>query len=158
MVREQISWVSTFADLAQSESLRQMSVACDYPAHNYTYTFEPKPDWPSVYVSGAQVRQYFEDFSAKYELAPYCQMGSEVTRAQWKEAEGYWRVEVRHLTTGRTATDDCEILISATGVLSQPKWPDIPGLDKFQGQLIHSAKWGESVDLKGTRVGLIGNG
>ena len=41
-------------------------VACDYPAHNYTYPFEPKADWAAVYVSGTQIKQYFVDFKDKY--------------------------------------------------------------------------------------------
>lgn len=138
--------------------LRQPSVACDYPAHNYTYTFEPKPDWPSVYVSGSQVRQYFEDFAGKYKLVQYCQTGHEVTHAQWLENEGQWRVQVRSMQTGKETTTESDILISATGVLNRAKWPDIPGIDNFKGQKLHSANWPKGVDLKGKRVGLIGNG
>lgn len=135
-----------------------MSVACDYPAHNYTYTFEPKPDWPSVYASGSQIRGYFEGFQSKYGLGKYCKTKHQVTFAEWKEGQGEWHVQVRDLTTGRTSNDTCQILINAAGVLNEAQWPDIPGLHDFHGQLIHSAKWGQDVDLKGKRVGLIGNG
>lgn len=111
-----------------------------------------------MYVSRSQICQYFEDFSAKYGLAKYCKTAHEVKRAAWNDQEGHWRVEVFELATGKTTVEDCEILINAAGVLNQSKWPDIPGLRDFQGQLVHSAKWDEGVELKGKSVGLIGNG
>jgi cyclohexanone monooxygenase len=46
----------------------------------------------------------------------------------------------------------------ATGNLSAPHYPDIPGLDRFEGELYHSARWPEGVDLKNKRVGIIGTG
>ena len=138
--------------------LTASSVACDYPAHNYTYSFEPKPDWPSVYVSGAEIRGYFEDFKSKYALGKYCKTKHQVTLAEWKEQTGEWQVQVRDLVTGTTADETCDILINAAGVLNQWRWPDIPGLHDFKGQLIHSANWEDKTDLKGKRVGLIGNG
>lgn len=139
-------------------SLTTCSCACDYPAHNYTYTFEPKPDWSSVYMSAAAIRRYFEDFASKYGLSKYCKTSHEVRHARWKDSEGHWQVEVCDLRTGKTASHECEILINAAGVLNKPQWPNIPGIHEFQGKLIHSAKWDEDVCLKDKRVGLIGNG
>jgi cation diffusion facilitator CzcD-associated flavoprotein CzcO len=54
--------------------------------------------------------------------------------------------------------DECDILVSAVGFLSKWKWPDIPGLHDFKGQLMHSASWDNSFDSKGKRIGVIGNG
>lgn len=111
-----------------------------------------------MYASGSQIRGYFEDFQSKYDLAKYCKTKHEVNFAEWKEGQGQWRVQVRDLTTDRTSSETCQILINATGVLNDPQWPDIPGLHDFHGQLIHSAKWDENINLEGKRVGLIGNG
>lgn len=69
-----------------------------------------------------------------------------------------WNVSIKDLTTGETTTDTCDILVNAGGALNNWKWPDIPGLDKYKGTLLHTANWDESVDLKGKTVGLIGNG
>ena len=144
--------------LQSTDLLSSSSVACDYPAHNYTYTFEPKQDWPSVYASGSQIRAYFENFQSKHGLGQYCKTSHEVIFAEWKEKHGEWHLQVRDLTTSRTTVETCQILINAAGVLNEAQWPDIPGLDDFQGQLIHSAKWDEGIDLKGRSVGIIGNG
>lgn len=54
-------------------------------------------------------------------------------------------------------TDEAEFLIMATGLLSRWKWPDIPGIETFKGQNVHTANWDNSIDLK-QEVGLIGAG
>ena len=59
---------------------------------------------------------------------------------------------------GVEADHTCDIFISATGILNAWQWPKIPGLSDFKGPLLHSARWDDSVDLKGKVVGLIGNG
>jgi cation diffusion facilitator CzcD-associated flavoprotein CzcO len=51
-----------------------------------------------------------------------------------------------------------EVLIGAAGPLSQPKLPDIPGIEDFQGTIFHSAQWNHQHDLKGERVAVIGTG
>lgn len=38
------------------------------------------------------------------------------------------------------------------------KWPDIEGLKDFEGTLLHTAKWDNSVKLEGKRVAVIGSG
>lgn len=138
--------------------LNGASVACDYPAHNYTYSFEPKPDWSCVYASGSEVRAYFEDFKIKYGLDRYCKTKHQVISAQWIKQDGQWHVQIQDLCTGKTISETCDILINAAGVLNNWRWPEIPGLHDFKGHLIHSAKWDENIDLKGKAVGLIGNG
>ena len=81
-----------------------------------------------------------------------------MSRAEWDNESGQWRVQVRDLATGTTIEDRCDILINAAGVLNQWRWPEIPGLHDFNGELKHSASWNEKTELKGKRVGLIGNG
>ena len=69
-----------------------------------------------------------------------------------------WEVAIDDLTIGKAITDSCDILIYACGYLNAWVWPDIPGLDVFKGELMHSARWNDDVDITGKSVGLIGNG
>jgi len=55
-------------------------------------------------------------------------------------------------------TISTDFLVSAVGQLNQPKWPDIEGLDAFQGKKMHSARWDWSYDLKDKKIAMIGNG
>ncbi|KAK9413820.1 putative FAD/NAD(P)-binding domain-containing protein [Seiridium unicorne] len=131
--------------------------ACDYEAHNYTFSWEQKSDWTSVYAGAAEVQEYFGDFAKKHGLLQYCRFDTTVTKAQWNDARGCWNLEL--VTNGKDDTCDCDILINASGVLSNPKWPDISGLDTFGGLKLHSAAWpSPPPELAGQRIGLIGNG
>jgi hypothetical protein len=55
-------------------------------------------------------------------------------------------------------TDRCNVLLMGVGLLNKWKFPDIPGLDRFQGTKIHSAAWNASVDVKGKNVAVVGAG
>ncbi|KAF2450851.1 FAD/NAD(P)-binding domain-containing protein [Karstenula rhodostoma CBS 690.94] len=130
---------------------------CDYEAHNYTYSFEPKADYSRVYASSTEIHGYFEDFARKYGLHRYCKFGHRILSADWQDDLGVWRIEGED-QNGGTIKAECDILINATGILSSCKWPDIVGLDQFQGVTMHSGAWNESIDLTGKKVCLIGNG
>ena len=81
-----------------------------------------------------------------------------MTRTEWNDEGGTWRVQVEDLKSGHVSEEACDILISATGVLNAWRWPEIPGLNDFKGTLLHSAKWDEEVEVQGKTVGIIGNG
>ena len=131
---------------------------CDFPSINYTYTFEPKGDFSSVYGTAAETRKYFEDFRTRHGLGRYCQLRHRVVGARWIDDMARWEVQVEDLATGNAIHDSCDILINACGYLNAWHWPTIPGLTGFKGQLLHSANWDRQVDLADKCVGLIGNG
>lgn len=81
-----------------------------------------------------------------------------MNRAEWIDGTGEWRVQIKDLVGDCVVEETCDILINAAGVLNQWRWPEIPGLHEFKGELMHSANWNEKTDLRGKRVGLIGNG
>src|SRR5213594_2730859 len=62
---------------------------------------------------------------------------------------------LRHIRFGTEIA--AEVLVSAVGQLNRPLIPDVPGLDRFQGQCFHSARWRHDCDLAGKRVAVIGN-
>ncbi|KAL5319214.1 hypothetical protein ACEPPN_012263 [Leptodophora sp. 'Broadleaf-Isolate-01'] len=137
---------------------RYPGCACDIPAHTYTWSFEPKPDWSGVYAGGKEIFDYFNNFSNKYGLGQYVKLKHQVSGAQWNPKNGGWDVRIVDLIHGDTVSDHCDILINAAGILNSWRWPAIPGLDTFKNPLLHSANWDNSVDLAGKHVGLIGNG
>ena len=126
-------------------------IACDVPSHNYTYTFEPNPGWSMVNSGGAEIQRYLERTASRRGVLEHVRFNTEVVRATWQGDA--WRLET---TDGRELVAD--ILISATGVLHHPAFPDIPGLEDFAGAKFHTARWDHSVELQGKRVGIIGTG
>lgn len=92
------------------------------------------------------------------------QFSSEVTRAEWQESSSTWRIWVKQTSAnGETKefTDECEVLLHATGVLNNFKWPDITGFEKFKGRMVHTARWPKDYQAeawKGQKVAVIGSG
>ena len=126
------------------------------PAHTYTYSFEPNPNWSKFYAGSAEIKQYFEDFATKYDLRGHIRTNTKVVSAKWEEQTGTYRVELEK--DGVISHDWCNILINGTGNLNNWKWPDIPGLHTFGGNLVHSANWNNDIVLDGKTVAVIGTG
>ncbi|KAF1912362.1 hypothetical protein BDU57DRAFT_590184 [Ampelomyces quisqualis] len=132
--------------------------ACDVPAHNYTYSFEPKHDWSSVYASSSEIKGYFADFCVKHELDKHIRLSHRVQNAEWIEADGEWEVEVLDSNSGHVIRDRCHVLIHACGYLNKPAFPNIPGRESFRGTVVHTGHWDKSVELAGKSIALVGSG
>ena len=135
-----------------------MTPMCSSLPAGYTWSFEPKTDWSANYASASEIRQYFTDFCNRHGLSKYISLEHEVLGAEWSEDDAKWRVTVRNLRTSRELQTTAHVLVNATGILNKWKWPLIPGLHSFKGNLLHSAAWDKTVNLSGKTVGLIGNG
>ncbi|MEG0200236.1 MAG: NAD(P)/FAD-dependent oxidoreductase, partial [Comamonas sp.] len=126
-------------------------LTCDVPSHAYTYSFEPNPEWSRVLPPGAEIQQYFEAVFEKYGLAESVRFNSEISSAQWLG-------EAWQLTDQQGKCYEGVSVVAATGVLHHPNYPQIKGLEQFEGQTIHSARFDHSVPLDGKRVAVVGNG
>ena len=126
--------------------------ACDVPSHLYSFSFAPNPDWPRAFSGQEHIRAYLEHVTDLFGLRPHLRLGHEVLRMTWNTERLWWDVE----TTGGDFTAD--LVVSATGPLSDPKIPDIPGLGTFPGKVFHSARWDHGYDLRGKRVAMVGTG
>ncbi|MBA55897.1 MAG: monooxygenase [Pseudomonadales bacterium] len=126
-------------------------LACDVPGYLYTYSFEPNPECSHRYAHGDEIQAYFLRVFQKYGLRDYVRFNQEVDTAVYGDAS--WVI-----TTKAGEQIQADILISAVGVLHQPNYPDIPGLDRFEGAMFHSARWDHNVPVKGKRVAVIGTG
>ncbi|QRW01268.1 flavin-containing monooxygenase/FMO family protein [Ceratobasidium sp. AG-Ba] len=132
--------------------------ACDVPAHWYSLSFDPNPDWSCVYVAYKEIHQYWKRLASKYDLVRHIQYRTEVISAVWDEEKQFYRLQLRNTETQEIREEIANIVISATGAFNHPKWPNIPGRESFQGASIHAKMWDHSVDFNGKRVALIGNG
>jgi cation diffusion facilitator CzcD-associated flavoprotein CzcO len=130
---------------------RYPGLSCDVPSHVYRYSFEPNPDWSHHFSPGPEIWQYLDHVAKKHKLDPYIRYQAEVDRCEFRDHK--W-----HLKTTDGHRDVVDIVISAVGVLHHPFYPDIQGRQDFRGASFHSARWDDSVDLTGKRVGIIGTG
>ncbi|SEO83069.1 flavin-containing monooxygenase [Trujillonella endophytica] len=129
----------------------------DVASHYYSYSFEPNQVFTEYYARQPELHAYFRDHFDKHGIGEHVRWQTEVVRAAWDDAGGYWDVELR---TGDGAVETLRVraVISAAGTLHKPFIPDLPGLERFAGPVMHSAEWDSSVDLTGKKVALIGAG
>jgi len=129
----------------------------DVGSHQYCYSFEPADHWSEFYCRQPELRDYFARVLDTYGLRPHCRFGTSVSALAWDEARSQWRVRAR-AADGTDVTYDARFVISAVGSLNTPRYPDIVGMETFDGPSFHSARWPEDLDLTGRKVALIGAG
>jgi cation diffusion facilitator CzcD-associated flavoprotein CzcO len=132
---------------------RYPGLAVDIASVTYSYSFEPNPYWSRLYAPGAELKQYADHVADKYNLRRYIRFNAAVEGARWDEEGQHWSVSI---SGGDTIT--ARYLVTATGFLSQPYRPEIPGIDSFAGTTIHTAAWDDTVELAGKRIAIIGTG
>jgi cation diffusion facilitator CzcD-associated flavoprotein CzcO len=132
---------------------RYPGIGVDIPSFSYQFSFAQRTDWSRVYAPGRELKAYAEDCVDRFGLRSRLRLSTRVTAAEWDEAEHRWR-----LATAGGATLTARYVVGATGVLTKPKLPDIPGLESFGGATMHTSRWDDSVSLRGRRVALIGTG
>ncbi len=127
--------------------------ACDVPSHLYSFSFEPHFPWSCRYAPHNEIHDYQRHVALKYELMPHIRYGCEVTGAEFDEVRGVW---VIRFASG--AVQEAEFLVSAVGQLHRPGHPDLPGLNRFKGQVWHSADWNHDYPFYGRKVAVVGTG
>ncbi|MEJ2868223.1 NAD(P)/FAD-dependent oxidoreductase [Actinomycetospora sp. OC33-EN08] len=129
---------------------RYPGVACDVPSHLYSFSFRPAPDWSRVYAPGAEIQHYLRTAVDEEGVTGHLRLGTEMRSARWTGE--HWEID-----TGR-GTWRARVLVLAAGRLTEPRIPDVPGLDDFAGPVLHTARWDPGFDPAGLRVGVVGTG
>jgi cation diffusion facilitator CzcD-associated flavoprotein CzcO len=128
-------------------------IACDVPSQLYSLSFAPNPRWSRRFSQGSEIQAYLEGVVDRLGFRSKLQLNTDVLRATFDEQRGRWILE-----TGNGETVEAEVLVSACGQLTRPSIPNLPGLDRFEGRMFHSAHWPEGEMLDGERVAVVGTG
>ncbi|QHC20649.1 flavin-containing monooxygenase [Streptomyces sp. GS7] len=126
--------------------------ACDVPSHLYSFSFAPHPAWPRNFSGQRHIRAYLERVTDTFGLRPHLRFNAEVRGLRWDTGRLRWEID----TAQGAYTAD--VVVSATGPLSDPRIPDVPGMADFPGRVFHSARWDHDYDLRGKRVAMVGTG
>src|SRR2546423_8744543 len=102
---------------------------CDVPSHLYSFSFALNPDWSSTYSSQPEIWDYLRRTAERFGVLPRVRFGAEVREACWDDGAQRWEVE----TGDERWTAD--VVVVATGGLSVPAVPDLPGLGRFAGRV-----------------------
>jgi len=131
---------------------RYPGCACDTASHLYSFSFAPKPDWSRRFAKRGEIFEYLKQCAMRSGIRPHVRFGHTVHQAMWDNEIRRWRIDTSEGTfTART-------LVSGVGAHSQPRVPDLPGQDRFDGRAFHSADWPADFDPTGKRVAVIGTG
>ena len=128
-------------------------IAVDVPSFQYQLSTDLNPGWSRVFAPGAEIKAYAERVVDTHGLRGRIRFNTRATQLTFDAAHDLWRVS---LEGGGELT--ARFAIPATGALSTPKLPDIPGRDTFRGKTVHTAQWDHDHDLTGERVAVIGTG
>lgn len=126
--------------------------ACDVPSHLYSLSFALKGDWSRSFAEQPEIQQYLRQVARDSGVMDRVRLDHELLAARWDGEDRLWRLET---SRGSFAA---RVLVMATGPLSEPATPTLPGLESFRGTAFHSARWRHEHDLAGRGVAVIGTG
>jgi 4-hydroxyacetophenone monooxygenase len=135
---------------------RYPGAGVDTPSHLYSYSFAPR-DWGYHFELREVLEEYFSQSFDLIGARRNARFETTAVRAEYDEATARWMVTLR-APDGSLETLSFNAVVTAVGILNQPKLPDLPGLERFHGPSFHSSAWPGGLDLGGKRVAVIGSG
>lgn len=131
---------------------------CDVESIDYSYSFDEglqnEWEWSERYATQPEILSYIHHVADRFDLNRHIQLHTDVVAARFDEARSLW-----HLETAGGEVHSAQYVIFATGSLSTPIKPNIPGIDEFAGHTLYTAQWPDNPPaLEGKRVGVIGTG
>lgn len=128
----------------------------DVGSHLYSYSFMPN-DWTRNYARQPELLAYLQRVSDYFGVTAHCQFSTRVLEAVWNEETAKYQLTFQRADGPDVERQDFNVVISALGILNHPRYPDWPGLEKFENRF-HTARWDHSQDLTGKRVAVVGTG
>jgi cation diffusion facilitator CzcD-associated flavoprotein CzcO len=130
----------------------------DSESYTYGYLFSKELfdewEWQEHFAPQPETERYLNHVVDRFDLRRHMRFDSLVSSAAYDEPSGTWTVVVNDGTELRT-----RFLVPATGVLSVPYFPDVPGRGDFRGASHHTGRWPATpVDFAAKRVAVIGTG
>ncbi|MGX1934098.1 flavin-containing monooxygenase [Microbacterium resistens] len=137
---------------------RYPGARCDVESIDYSYSFDDDLQrdwrWSERYATQPEILRYLNHVADRFDIRRHYRFGERVIEAVWDDPDQRWT-----LRTGSGLEVRARWVVMASGCLSQPLLPDIPGRDTFAGRVLQTSSWPtEPVDLRGLRVGVIGTG
>lgn len=134
---------------------RYPGVTADSPAHLYSYSFEPNPLWSRAHAPGDEIQDYLAYCAEQYAVNDRIRFATSIQRADF--AAGVWRLEVA-TALGAVSEIRTHHLVLAVGQYGDPNLPDLPGLELFNGPVMHTSRWDPAVPIVGERIAVVGTG
>ena len=126
----------------------------------YTFGYRFKPWVGAPIASAEEILKYMGEVIEENALDEHIRYRHRIDRAEWSSTEKLWRVDATDFDTGETKRFSTSFLWACQGYYhhEQGYTPDWPGMEDFQGQIVHPQTWPEDIDLSGKKVVCIGSG
>ncbi len=136
---------------------RYPGIRSDSDMYTLSWPFRPWKN-PKSIADGDDIRTYVREAAAEYGIEEHIQFGHRVTSAAWSTEDALWTVT--STANGETVTQTASFVYLCSGYYSYDKGytPEFPGLDSYEGQVIHPQFWPEDLDYAGKEVVVIGSG
>jgi cation diffusion facilitator CzcD-associated flavoprotein CzcO len=136
---------------------RYPGVRSDSDMYTLGYAFRPWTDGKAL-ADGPAILEYIRDTARVYGIDQKIRFNHKVVSATWSSADACWTVTVAGGPESKTIT--CRFLYLCAGYYDYDEGytPTFPGLERFQGRIVHPQKWTNDIDYQGKRVVVIGSG
>jgi cation diffusion facilitator CzcD-associated flavoprotein CzcO len=131
---------------------------CDVESLDYCYSFSDELleewEWSERFATQPEILRYANHVADRFDLRRDILFDTRITACSFDDVTSRWTIEtdIGHRISAR-------FIVAASGCLSAPLLPDIPGIDSFAGPVYYTSAWPhEGADLAGKRVGIIGTG
>jgi cation diffusion facilitator CzcD-associated flavoprotein CzcO len=138
---------------------RYPGVRSDSDMHTLGYSFRPWRN-PKAIADGPAILRYVRETSAEFGIDQKIRFDQRLRSASWSSSAQRWTVEIEHASSEALRVMTCDFLFMCTGYYdyAQGFLPQWPGMENFQGRIVHPQRWPEDLDYAGTRVVVIGSG
>jgi monooxygenase len=138
---------------------RYPGVRSDSDMFTLGFSFRPWTGAKAI-ADGDSIRGYIRDTAREYGVDKDIRFNHRVVSAGWSTPAARWTVHAEHTGTGERATFTCRFLHLGTGYYRYDAGytPDLPGIERFSGTVVHPQHWPADLDHTGKRVVVIGSG
>jgi cation diffusion facilitator CzcD-associated flavoprotein CzcO len=126
-------------------------LACDVWAHSYTFSYAPNPNWSASFVEQPEIEAYLQRCATEFGLDPHIKTNTRITHANY-QGEGVWQLRSE---TGESFEFD--VLINAMGNQHTALYPEVQGMNSFEGPNWHSTTWNHDLDLTDKHIAIVGS-
>jgi dimethylaniline monooxygenase (N-oxide forming) len=109
------------------------------------------------HLDHAEYVTYLEKYAEHFGVLPRIRFEQEVSGVR-RVAGGGWAVITRDSATGATRNSRFDAVVVCSGLHRVPSVPDIPGLDEFSGEVLHSAHYRGPDSIRGRSAVFVGVG
>lgn len=138
---------------------RYPGIRSDSDMHTLGYSFKPWTGAKAI-ADGPSILQYVQETAQEFGVLPLIRFGHKVLSASWDSSAARWSVMVKRLSDDTVVQMQCRFLLMCSGYYNYQSGytPVIPGIESFQGKVVHPQHWPQDLDYRGKQVVVIGSG